>query len=288
MTLVMYLVSFLLYLPVSQSKNNYDATQIALAGRGATRSALLAVSTIYVGTSTFTKTALAYVDVPTQTILKSAKLLPVMLGSILILHKSFKAREWLAALMLISGMITFNLSSSHPPARQSFIGVVCIFIALTCDALLGSLQQQVLHAGTTVRGLMLYQSAFGVLAMLLTCVLSGNLWRGMALLLTNGAIGGALLVWAIAITGGTSLVLMLVGEFSAVVAVTVTTLRKAFTLLLSFVLFPKVTGWGHPIGVMLVLGSAFVQQGLLQPKLATCCRLLPWAKQGVVVRAVPV
>jgi hypothetical protein len=38
----------------------------------------------------------------------------------------------------------------------------------------------------------------------------------------------------------------------------VTTGRKALTLFASFVLFPKHFGIGHPIGAMLVFGSAFV------------------------------
>ena len=37
-----------------------------------------------------------------------------------------------------------------------------------------------------------------------------------------------------------------------------TTLRKAFTLLASFVLFPKSLGLGHPVGAALVFCSAFV------------------------------
>ena len=61
---------------------------------GATRAKdLLTVVTVYVGTTTLTKTSLRYIDVPTQTILKSAKLLPVMAGSILILRRSFHRRH---------------------------------------------------------------------------------------------------------------------------------------------------------------------------------------------------
>ena len=60
--------------------------------------------------------------------------------------------------------------------------------------------------------------------------------------------------------------LALVDEFSAVAAVVVTTARKAFTLLASFILFPKHLGWGHPIGAALVLGSVFVVRKPSAPK----------------------
>ena len=62
-----------------------------------------------------------------------------------------------------------------------------------------------------------------------------------------------------------ALILRLVDEYSAVTAITVTTLRKAGTLAASFALFPKPLSLGHPIGAALVLCSAFVKANL-------CCR----------------
>ena len=59
-----------------------------------------------------------------------------------------------------------------------------------------------------------------------------------------------------------ALILRLVDEFSAVTAITVTTLRKAGTLAASFALFPKPIGLGHPVGAALVLCSAFVKAGV--------------------------
>ena len=56
---------------------------------------------------------------------------------------------------------------------------------------------------------------------------------------TDLKVSGSLLLWSLLITVGTNLVMTLVAEFSAVTAITVTTLRKALTLFASFVLFPK-------------------------------------------------
>ena len=70
-----------------------------------------------------------------------------------------------------------------------------------------------------------------------------------------------MVLWAVAITAGTAMVLQLVAEYSAVVAIVVTTVRKALTLLASFLLFPKHVGWGHPVGAALVFGAAFVSFG---------------------------
>lgn len=220
--------------------------------------ALFFVSTIYVGTTTLTKTSLRYLDVPTQTVLKSAKLLPVMAGSIVILGRRYSSREWLAALMLCSGVVIFNMSTSFPSFSTTLAGAACIAIALVCDAMLGNYQQQVMSRGVTTDQMMLFQSLAGMVYMLVVTIADGTLSPGVYLLLHDVEVSSLLVAWAIAITGGTTLVLKLVAEHSAVVAIVVTTVRKALTLLASFVLFPKHIGIGHPIGAALVFGSAFM------------------------------
>ena len=227
---------------------------------GNARRMLLFVSMIYVGTTTLTKTSLRYIDMPTQTVLKSAKLLPVMAGSIIVLGKCYSLREWMAALMLCSGVAIFSLSTNFPEFRSTLAGVLCIAIALMCDALLGNYQQKVLQMGVTTEQLLFMQSVFGMVCMLCVTIADGTLLPGIDLLLRDVQVSITLIAWAIAIIGGTALILKLVAEYSAVAAIVVTTVRKALTLIASFALFPKHIGIGHPIGAALVFGSAFVAQ----------------------------
>lgn len=255
MTLFMYTVTAMAYYP----KLRYSQAGFGLPSEGARR-LLLTVSLLYVGTTTLTKTSLRYIDMPTQTVLKSAKLLPVMAGSMLILGKSYGLYEWLAALMLVSGICIFNLSTHFPEANHTAAGAICIVIALGCDALLGNYQQKVLGSGVNPDQLMFMQSAFGSVFMLLVTACDGTLFPGLHLLTHDVAVCSTLIAWALCITVGTAVILQLVSEFSAVTAIVVTTARKALTLLASFVLFPKHIGIGHPIGAALVFGSAFVAQ----------------------------
>ena len=96
---------------------------------------------------------------------------------------------------------------------------------------------------------MLYQSAGGACYMLVVCAAQGSLLPGLQLLATDATVALLLAAWAIALTIGTALVMTLVADYSAVVAICVTTLRKALSILCSFVLFPKLWGWGHPVGM---------------------------------------
>ena len=248
MTLFMYSFTVVAYVPRARGQSLPPNAFKALAF----------VSTIYVGTTTLTKTSLRYLDMPTQTVLKSAKLLPVMAGSILILGRRYSRAEWLAAFMLCAGVVIFNMSTNFPAFQSTMQGGICIGVALTCDAMLGNYQQKVMSSGVSSDQLMLYQSVAGMLYMLVVTLADGTLFPGVDLLLHDVEVSSMLILWAIAITAGTALVLKLVAEYSAVVAIVVTTVRKALTLIASFILFPKHLGIGHPIGAALVFGSAFV------------------------------
>lgn len=185
MTLVMYSVSVVWYLLLrvcSLSRRSHAAPL---------RKEMLYVVTLYVGTTTLTKSSLRYIDMPTQTVLKSTKLIPVMVGSVAILHKSFSLREWFSALMLVTGVTAFNLSSNMPSAPQTAMGIVCIFVALVCDALLGNVQKKVLSSGTTVDDLMLLQSAGGMVYMFVVCWCTSSLSSGFRLLFTDLVVCGA-------------------------------------------------------------------------------------------------
>ena len=260
MTLTFYVMAAAAYAPRGGSGgggNKQPRLSRRLAGMIAASAAL------YVTTTTLSKTALTYIDLPTQSILKSAKLLPVMVGSIVILGQRFTLREWLAAAMLVSGIAIFSASGSgQPRGAQSLRGGACLLVALVCDAALGNYQKRVLQQGCTVQQLMLYQSLAGMLAMGAACVASGTLLPGAALLISGEPVALMLLGWAAALTAGTALILRLVDEYSAVTAITVTTLRKAGTLAASFALFPKPLGLGHPIGAALVLCSALVKANI--------------------------
>ena len=222
---------------------------------------LLFVSSIYVGTTTLTKTSLgAYFDIHLNGVVKSG-LIPVMAGSIVILGKRYSLREWLSALMLCGGVVIFNLSTKHgelhPDARGC--GVLECRVDMRRDA-------RQLSAKGPVKRRDARPIDAGAIAvwhggMLVITLYEGTFLPGMSLLLHDVEVSAVLVLWAIAITAGTALILQLVAEYSAVVAIVVTTCRKALTLLASFILFPKHLGWGHPIGAALVFGAAFVSFG---------------------------
>ena len=79
-------------------------------GDRSTRIAMAFLCVSYAMANSLTKLSLQFVSVPTQIVFKSCKLVAVMLGSTVILGKSYSIKEYLIALALVAGMVSFALA----------------------------------------------------------------------------------------------------------------------------------------------------------------------------------
>lgn len=57
----------------------------------------------------FSNLALSYLNYPTQLIFKSCKLIPVMIGSIIIMQKKYGFLDYVAAIIMCIGLTMFTL-----------------------------------------------------------------------------------------------------------------------------------------------------------------------------------
>jgi hypothetical protein len=103
--------------------------------------------------NSLTKMSLQFVSVPTQIVFKSCKLVAVMLGSTVILKKSYSMTEYLIALGLVAGMVSFALADMKGSAVSSFKGAgvkACCSAAdalcLTCSVVVHERVQPVKHS----------------------------------------------------------------------------------------------------------------------------------------------
>ena len=99
-------------------------------GPGSDRSLQIALAFLCVAygmANSLTKLSLQFVSVPTQIVFKSCKLVAVMLGSTVILKKSYTVAEYLIALGLVAGMVSFALADMRVTAMSSLkeAGVWC-------------------------------------------------------------------------------------------------------------------------------------------------------------------
>lgn len=139
-------------------------------------------------------------------------------------------------------------------------GLVLISSALCADAVIGNVQERVMNKYEMTTVEMVHKSYMvGTVLIFGICLVFGELGPAYTFLTEEEASMTFIPMTLFSVTGyvGIQFVLALVKWYGALTAVTVTTLRKAVTMILSFIFFPKPFHTGYVIGaVFLGLGLA--------------------------------
>eukprot|EP00293_Proteomonas_sulcata_P001920 CAMPEP_0184327666 /NCGR_PEP_ID=MMETSP1049-20130417/143212_1 /TAXON_ID=77928 /ORGANISM="Proteomonas sulcata, Strain CCMP704" /LENGTH=266 /DNA_ID=CAMNT_0026649931 /DNA_START=475 /DNA_END=1275 /DNA_ORIENTATION=- len=207
--------------------------------------------------------ALEYVSIPTQIVFKSCKLVAVMVGSSFILGKTYSIWEYLIAGALVSGMCLFaggdltgGFATMTTSDYRTWMGLLILVGALVCDSLLGNIQEKVQKTSViTETELMFVQSSFGLVALAIWTVASGEMAAGIKLCFENREVFFSVMAWSVSQMIGTVLLLKIVGDYSAVAAVLTSFVRKVVSLLFSYFFFPKPLTANHFAGFLLVFGA---------------------------------
>lgn len=87
----------------------------------------LLLAGLTLGTMGFSNASLGYLNYPTQVIFKSCKLVPVLIGSILIQGKRYKALDFVAAILMCVGLTEFTLGINNIANHQKQFQHVATF-----------------------------------------------------------------------------------------------------------------------------------------------------------------
>ena len=206
----------------------------------------------------FSNSSLGYLNYPTQVIFKCCKLIPVLIGGILIQRKSYGFLDFSAAVLMSLGLIFFTLADSKISPNFHPGGVAFISIALLADAFLGNLQEKAMkqyQAGNAEVIFWSYSVGFAYLSAGLLA--AGKLASGIEYFSRDpfSAYGDAV-VFSISGFLGMQIVLTLVKQFGALITVTVTSFRKVVSVVISFAVFSK------PFSVNYVYSGCLVLFGI--------------------------
>ncbi|KAL4670739.1 hypothetical protein H8957_010270 [Semnopithecus entellus] len=155
--------------------------------------------------------------------------------------KRYNVADVSAAICMSLGLIWFTLADSTIAPNFNLTGVVLISLALCADAVIGNVQEKAmkLHNASNSE-MVLYSYSIGFVYILLGLTCTSGLGPAVTFCAKNPirTYGYAFLF---SLTGyfGISFVLALIKIFGALIAVTVTTGRKAMTIVLSFIFFAK-------------------------------------------------
>uniref|UniRef100_T1J0A4 Adenosine 3'-phospho 5'-phosphosulfate transporter 2 n=1 Tax=Strigamia maritima TaxID=126957 RepID=T1J0A4_STRMM len=164
-----------------------------------------------------------------------------MVGSVLIQGKNYGIFDFFAAVLMSVGIVFFTLADSEVSPNFDVRGVGMICIALAADAIIGNVQEKAMksHQASNVE-VVFYSYSIGLLYLFVGSFLFGNLIPAIKFCAEypKETYGYAFIF---SVTGyfGIQLVLNLIRLSGAFVAVTVTTLRKMVSIVISFLLFNK-------------------------------------------------
>eukprot|EP01102_Stenamoeba_stenopodia_P004642 TRINITY_DN14951_c0_g1_i1.p1 TRINITY_DN14951_c0_g1~~TRINITY_DN14951_c0_g1_i1.p1 ORF type:complete len:428 (+),score=57.36 TRINITY_DN14951_c0_g1_i1:147-1430(+) len=226
----------------------------------------------FTGIETFTaQYSLGLLNFPTWVVFRSSGLLTTMMGSIVLLNKRFQLHDYLRALLLICGLVFFALGDVAAHISFNKTGIVLVVVSLFFNSCEVNMQEQLLHQyGVQRNEVMLYGPMFSVVFMSITLITTGEMQRALISFADNPFDGFYLAIGVTVSSFGVALIVSLVKLTNAVTAAIVTSLRKAFTITISFLIYSKPWSSRYLIGGMLLaVGTAWEIYSRMKSKTPT-------------------
>ena len=190
---------------------------------------------------------------PVVTLAKSGKMVPVMIGSIILGGTKYTLKEYLSVGAIILGTVIVTMDSKKSgksDGQDSVWGVVFILSSLFFDGVVGGMQNRLKKATKAAIGsdikpydMMFWTNltmgiASAAIALLPFKDLSGTqvvpeMQRGMAYCLANPVLINKIAIFSVASAIGQSFIFFTISNFDSLTCTTVTTTRKVMSTLLS-------------------------------------------------------
>jgi len=191
----------------------------------------------------FTSLSLASgVSFPVVTLAKSGKMVPVMIGSLLIGGAKYTLREYAAVFAIIAGTCIVSMGKKSADASSSKLGILFIFLSLTCDGITGGLQkllkQKSAELGVKAKpyDLMFWINLYMAIIAVVISLFFGEINSGIDFCVKNPIMLEKILKFSVCSAIGQSFIFYTIANFDPLICTTVTTTRKVFSVLLSIFL----------------------------------------------------
>lgn len=197
------------------------------------------------------------------TLAKSGKMIPVMIGSILLGGSKYTMREYAQVGAIIAGTCMVSMGNKKKGGSSSTLGLSFIAGSLAFDGVVGGLQNR-LKAKTKEVGVkpkpydFMFWTNFMIMgSALIIALLNRELFSGAQFCLDNPEMGAKIIKFALCSAFGQSFIFYTLANFDSLVTTTVTTTRKIFSVLLS--IYTK----GHPMSNQGWAGIGLASMGIL-------------------------
>lgn len=189
-------------------------------------------------------------------VFRSCKLVPTMLIATVVNQRVFQSYEYFCALSICAGLVLFAVADySLDPLLLNPTGIVLVSGSVVADAILPNAQEHLFKEGSSRLEVTVYSNLFSFLGMTIVTLGNGSLPQFVRGIAGDSTLALYFGVYTVLSYISISCYMTLVKRFGGVTAVVLTTARKAMTLVLSFLLFPKGFSWMYVHGSLLVLGA---------------------------------
>jgi adenosine 3'-phospho 5'-phosphosulfate transporter B3 len=203
--------------------------------------------------------SLSYINFPTKVVFRSCKLVPTMIIATIVNKKVFASYEYVCALAICAGLVMFALADyTLDPLKFDVMGLALVSGSVVADAILPNAQECLFRGGASRLEVTVYSNLFSFLGMTMVTLASGTLVQFVKWLFDDSTLALYFGMYTLLSYASISCYMTLVKRFGGVHAVLLTTARKAMTLVLSFLLFPKGFSWLYVHGSFLVLGAVLI------------------------------
>lgn len=182
-----------------------------------------------------------------------------MIIAFLMNQRVFALYEYLCALCICAGLVLFALADyTLDPIQFNSLGLMLVSGSVVADAILPNAQEHLFRGGSSRLEVTVFSNMFSLVGMTVITLANGTLLEFWKEVWTDSQMAMYFGVYSMLSYISISCYMTLVKRFGGVTAVLLTTARKAMTLVLSFLLFPKGFSWLYVHGSLLVLGAVMV------------------------------
>lgn len=206
--------------------------------------------------------ALKWVTLPTQTLAKCAKMIPVMIWGTFMSGKRYGPVEYSVAVFVALGCTVFllsgNIAARKAADNDSYYGLLLMLGYLGFDGFTSTFQEK-LFAGyqMTIYNQMMYVNFCSSMMAICFLAASGKVMESLAFIAKYPSIVGQMGILSFSAVSGQFAITYTIKEFGALLYATIMTIRQFLSVLVSNLLFQHGMTLFQWLGAVTVFGALF-------------------------------
>jgi len=223
----------------------------------------LVISSCSFGSVFMASQALAYVSFPIQAIMKSSKIISILIVSFILGKGQHTRSQYFCGFIITAGIVIFNLTegkSKKGDTDTSFIGIAAILVSLFCDGYLGTKQGEIKKKFNPSQwDQMESLNKWAGLICLTVANVTFQMGGFIKFVIDNPLVIKDLALLAVLGTCGQVFIFYTIANFSPLILSIVTTTRKFFTVLVSILMYHHEVNVYQWMAIGLVFAGVFIE-----------------------------